>query len=141
MSAPEDNLPPVQPPSAGFLVQLFVVPMVIVVVIVMVCLMFNWLAHLGTQPRDLANDLARLNAGSWQKALTIANMLTDRRNQELRQDQQLAATIGGYPIGRIGGGRYDTRTDQAANLSLSSTGGLRMRRRVARIDRGGPGTA
>ena len=42
----DDNLPPVSPPTAGFLMQLFIVPMVIVVIIVMVCLMFNWLAHL-----------------------------------------------------------------------------------------------
>ncbi len=93
MTAPEDNLPPVQPPSAGFLMQLFVVPLVIVMVIVMVCLMFNWLAHMGSQPQDLVRDLSRLNAGSWQKALTIANLLTDRRNDELRQDSQMAKQL------------------------------------------------
>jgi HEAT repeat protein len=73
--------------------QLFVVPLVIVVVIVMVCLMFNWLAHLGSQPQDLVADLAKLNAGSWQKALTVANMLTDRRNDELRRDREMAKRL------------------------------------------------
>ena len=93
MSDPENNLPPVQPPSAGFLMQLFVVPMAIVVVIVMVCLMFNWLAHMGTSPQDLVDDLNKLNAGSWQKALTVANLLTDPRNAELRQDPALAKQL------------------------------------------------
>ena len=59
MPTPEDNLPPVQPPSAGFLMQLFVIPMVIVVVIVMVSLMFNWLAHMGTRPEQLVQELGR----------------------------------------------------------------------------------
>jgi hypothetical protein len=93
MIAPEDNLPPVQPPTAGFLMQLFIVPLVIVVVIVLVCLMFNWLAHLGTRPQDLVSDLAKLNAGSWQKALTIANLLTDRRQAELRRDPRIARQL------------------------------------------------
>ena len=88
-----DALPPVSPPSAGFLMQLFVVPMVIVTIIVMVCLMFNWLAHLGTNPRDLVDDLTRLNAGSWQKALTIANLLCDPRQEELRNDEELAQRL------------------------------------------------
>ena len=87
---PDDNLPPVSPPSAGFLMQLFVVPMVIVIIIVMVCLMFNWLAHLGTRPEDLVNDLTKLNPGSWQKALTIANMLCDANQSELRQNEMMA---------------------------------------------------
>ena len=100
MTAPEDNLPPVQPPTAGFLMQLFVVPMVIVVVIVMVCLMFNWLAHLGTQPQDLVNDLSKLNAGSWQKALTIANMLTDRRNRPVATRPADGPATGGHSADR-----------------------------------------
>lgn len=89
-SGPDDNLPPVSPPSAGFLMQLFVVPMVIVVIIVMVCLMFNWLAHLGSKPEDLVDDLTKLNPGSWQKALTIANMLCDPNQAELRQNDVMA---------------------------------------------------
>lgn len=93
MSAPEDNLPPVQPPSPAFLMQLFVVPLVIVVAIVTVILLFNWLAHLGSRPQEMVDDLAKLNAGSWQKALTIANMLTDRQHAELRQDGRLAEQL------------------------------------------------
>jgi hypothetical protein len=39
--SPDDALPPVEPPSAGFIIQLFVVPGIIVVVVVMIWVMFN----------------------------------------------------------------------------------------------------
>jgi hypothetical protein len=84
--------------------QLFIVPLVIVVVIVLVCLMFNWLAHLGTRPQDLVSDLAKLNAGSWQKALTVANLLTDRRQAELRRDPQIAGQLADLLDQQIDGG-------------------------------------
>ena len=45
-----DDLPPVEPPSAGFLVQLFLVPALIVGIIVCVWLAFHWLAQLGNDP-------------------------------------------------------------------------------------------
>jgi HEAT repeat protein len=93
MSNPEDNLPPVQPPSASFLVQLFVIPLLIVGLIVLLCLMLSWVANLGSQPQELVADLRKLNAGSWQKALTIANLLTDRRHDELRRDPKMAQQL------------------------------------------------
>jgi hypothetical protein len=40
-------LPPVEAPSAGFLLQLFFIPMVIVTIIVSIWAMFSWLVHLG----------------------------------------------------------------------------------------------
>ena len=46
-----DDLPAVQPPSARFIVQLFVVPGLIVAAIVAVWLLWNWLA-----PADVAFD-------------------------------------------------------------------------------------
>ena len=38
------DLPPVEPPSAGFVVQLFVIPAVVVVVVIIVWLLFGKLA-------------------------------------------------------------------------------------------------
>ena len=86
----KEDLPPIEPPSAGFLVQLFVIPMVIVGVIVMVWLMFSWLAHLGSSPQDLVRDLRRLNDASWQKALTLADLLRNPDYDELKQDPEIA---------------------------------------------------
>jgi hypothetical protein len=49
--SPNDALPPVEPPSAGFILQLFVIPGVIVTIIVLVWLLFNWLAQMGNDPQ------------------------------------------------------------------------------------------
>ena len=89
----QELLPPVKPPSAAFVVQLFVVPMVIVSVIVVLCVAFNWLAKRGTDPATLINDLGKGNAGSWQKALDVANLLNDPNNDELRKSEPLAAKL------------------------------------------------
>ena len=88
--AANDPLPPVQPPSAGFLLQLFVIPMVIVTIIVMVWLMLNWLAHMGSSPQQLVHDLHRLNDASWQKALTLANLLQNPEYDEFKSDPEMA---------------------------------------------------
>ncbi len=50
---PDQQLPPVKPPSPAFLMQLFFIPLIIVTIIVMVWLMFSWLAHMGTKPEQL----------------------------------------------------------------------------------------
>lgn len=91
--SPEEMLPPVEPPSAGFLLQLFVIPMVIVFVIVMVWLAFNWLAHAGTSPKDLVANLQRWSDRNKQDALTLADMLRDPQQQELREDEELAQQV------------------------------------------------
>ncbi len=107
IGAPSGQLPPVQPPSPGFLIQLFVVPMVIVTAVVMVCLMFNWLAHMGTNPEDLVDDLTRLNPGSWQKALTLANLLCDRHQAEARRDPLLARRLADVLDEQLAAGSFD----------------------------------
>ena len=90
---PQKPLPPVQPPSVGFLLQLFVIPMVIVTIIVMVWLMLNWLAHMGSNPRQLVTDLHRLNDASWQKALTLADLLRNPDYDHLKSDPDLSAEL------------------------------------------------
>ena len=87
------QLPPVQPPSAGFLVQLFLIPMIIVVIIVMIWVLFSWIAHMGTDPRDLVRDLRSLDKSSWQKAFTLADLLRDPSRSELKRDEKLAQEL------------------------------------------------
>jgi len=94
--SPDDALPPVEPPSAGFILQLFVVPGVIVVVVVTVWLMFNWLAHMGNDRDAYVRDLSRNNEARWQAAFNLANALRAERitNQpELTIDSELAAQL------------------------------------------------
>lgn len=89
----EDRLPPVEPPSGSFIMQLFLIPMLIVGVVVMVWLMFSWLAQMDNRPEELLNDLERLNHSSWQKALTLANNLSDPKYREMRRDPQVARRL------------------------------------------------
>ncbi len=94
--SPDDQLPPVEPPSAGFIVQLFVVPGVIVIVVVMIWLMFNWLAHMGNDRDAFVRALARNNEGRWQAAFNLANALRAERkasDPKLITDPELAKQL------------------------------------------------
>ena len=91
--AAADQLPPVEPPSAGFIVQLFLIPMLIVGIIVVVWLMFSWLAQMGNRPVELVNDLERLNHASWQQALTLGKALQDPNNVEFARNPKLAKRL------------------------------------------------
>lgn len=88
-----DPLPPVQAPSAGFLLQLFVIPLIIVTLIVFVWLMLNWLAHMGSSPQQLVHSLRRLDKSSWQKALTLADLLQNPDYDHLKEDEEMAAEL------------------------------------------------
>lgn len=88
-----DALPPVQAPTAGFLLQLFLIPMVIVSIIVMIWLMFSWLVHMGSDPKDIVRDLGSLNESSWQKAYTLSNMLRNPEYDLLKDDSALASEV------------------------------------------------
>lgn len=90
---PLEPLPPVQPPSAGFLLQLFLIPLVIVTIIVMVWLLFSWLAHLGTNPQDLVRDIGKVNDGSWQRAYNLAELMRKPQYQHLKKDPKLAQEL------------------------------------------------
>jgi HEAT repeat protein len=90
----DDALPPVEPPSAAFLVQLFLVPGLIVAIIVCVWLAFHWLAHLGNDPRAYVRTLQRDNEGRWQAALNLANDLRGPGGGALKQDESLARELG-----------------------------------------------
>jgi hypothetical protein len=90
--SPDDALPPVEPPSAGFILQLFVVPGVIVTIIVLVWLLFNWLAQMGNDPDEYVDAIKRNNEGRWQAAVNLANALNNERGpgfKELRRNKKV----------------------------------------------------
>lgn len=92
--SPDDALPPVEPPSAGFIVQLFVVPAVIVSIIVAVWLMFNWLAHMSQEDATgYITALKRDNAARWQTAVNLANAL-QQPDHPLKKDEGFARDLG-----------------------------------------------
>lgn len=91
---PDDQLPPVEPPSAGFILQLFVIPGVIVVVIVAVWLMFSWIAHhASTRPEDVVQGLQGSGPARWQRANELADMLRSSRHTDFRRNSNAATQL------------------------------------------------
>src|ERR1700757_5274127 len=90
---PQNSLPPVEPPSAGFIVQLFVVPGAIVTIIVLVWLMFNWLAQQGNDPDYYIEALSRNNDARWQAAATLADALQNDTDRTLRNNADMAQKL------------------------------------------------
>lgn len=88
------GLPPVQPPSAGFILQLFVIPALIVFVIVMVWLAFHWLAQMGSDPAVLIKDMRKNNSNSWQLAYNLSEEL--QQNEKYRNDPELAKELANF---------------------------------------------
>ena len=77
-----DHLPPVQPPSAGFIIQLFVVPAIIVAVVVGLYLLFTRMASGEADWRQLVSDIRSENPHvRWSSANQLATLLTDAAQQ------------------------------------------------------------
>jgi len=95
---PED-LPPVEPPSAGFIIQLFVVPGLIVLAIVGVYLVFGKLATGGQDWREQVTDLRHPNEHRrWRGGLGLAQILTADQElgeggQHLAQNREIAQAL------------------------------------------------
>lgn len=102
---PDDSLPPVEPPSAAFLVQLFLVPAIIVTIIVGVWLAFHWLAQLGNDPAGYVKTLRRNDAGRWQAALNFANDLRGQGGAALKNDAGLAGELASILADEVASGR------------------------------------
>ena len=87
LSVAETALPEIRPPNAGFILQLFLIPMMIVSVIICVWLLFNFISR-GETPTELVRGLQKMNNASWQKAYTLSSLLRAPAS-ELRNDEEL----------------------------------------------------
>lgn len=89
---PSEELPPVEPPTAGLIVQLFVIPLVIVLAVVLVWLLFGSIAAQEQDPREY---VAALNMPSperrWRAAHGLAQLLES--SPELADDRNLAQEL------------------------------------------------
>ena len=103
-------LPPVEAPTAGFILQLFLIPMMIVSVIVGVWLAFTWMAHLGNDPQDLVAALRVPNESGWQKADILAEMLRNPSNDQLKKDVLLAENLAQVLRGQLAAGATDEKS-------------------------------
>ena len=90
--AGDEFMPPVEPPSAGFIIQLFVVPAVIVLLIVAVWLTVSWLVH-RTRPQDLIQGLEGSGVARWQKASELADILRNERFADFKRNKEAASRL------------------------------------------------
>jgi HEAT repeat protein len=75
-----EELPPVTPPSAGFIVQLFLIPALIVMAVVAVWALFGKLADSDNDWKQLATELSSSNEHRrWRAALGLAQLLQNEQ--------------------------------------------------------------
>ena len=91
LSEADTALPEIRPPNAGFILQLFLIPMMIVSVIICVWLLFNFISR-GETPTELVRGLQKMNNASWQKAYTLSSLLRAPAS-ELKNDEKLAQEL------------------------------------------------
>lgn len=79
-SRPEE-LPPVQPPSAGYIIQLFLIPALIVMAVIGVWALFGKLADSDTNWQQLVSELNQNEHRRWRAALGLAQLLQNQNAQ------------------------------------------------------------
>src|SRR6476619_4134539 len=86
----EELLPPVEQPSARFIIQLFVVPALIVMLIVAVWLSFNWLVRsTALGPEKLIQGIEEgPSVARWQRASELADLLQHKRYSGFKRDPE-----------------------------------------------------
>src|SRR5438874_7454756 len=93
------SLPPVAPPTATFILQLFLIPLLIVTIVVFVWLLFSWVAHMGRDnASDLVKSIERGETWSGESAYELANLLRspDQKYDALRTDKALALRLADF---------------------------------------------
>jgi len=112
------SLPPVEPPTGAFILQLFLIPLTIVSIVVLLWLTFSWLAHMGRDdPATLVRDLQKNDPSSWQRAYELADLLRspDPRYDALRQDAALAKQLSDVLIRDLDAPAAEGKTDEVRN--------------------------
>jgi hypothetical protein len=90
-------LPPVEAPTGTFVLQLFLIPLLIVTIVVVLWLAFGWLARVGRDdPDSLVKSIERGDGGSG--AYDLADLLrsNDPRYDALRRDNALAQRLAAF---------------------------------------------
>jgi hypothetical protein len=108
--SPDDALPPVEPPSAGFIIKLFVVPALIVAVVVGVVLCFQWIAQSEVDVKSYLDAIERNANNAWQCANDLAYLL--HQDEKLRTDEPTATRLSGMVTARINSGPPKGDKDQ-----------------------------
>jgi len=137
----DDALPPVEPPSASFILQLFVVPGVIVGCIVVLAMLITWLVRSGDDPHRYLKALRNPGPGRWQAANNLANGLRDGRHEAFKQDSSAARKMGAILVEEIERGSMGSRDIELRQFLAKALGemhtaqGLPALLRAASTDR------
>jgi HEAT repeat protein len=62
---------------------------------------------MGTNPEELVTDVEKLNDGSWQRALTLADLLRNPQYDHLKEDEQLAQRLAAVLQKQLAAGDLD----------------------------------
>jgi len=100
--SPDDALPPVEPPSASFIIKLFVVPAVIVAVVVGVVMCFQRIAQSDASAESYLAAIERGANNAWQCANDLAHLL--QQDPSLRSDETTATRLSNIVTARIRSG-------------------------------------
>jgi hypothetical protein len=117
-SLPTD-LPPVEPPSAGFIIQLFVLPAVIVAVIIVVWLLFGKLAGGERDAMEYVRTIQEGNAHqSYRAAFELASLI--RNDRRVAEDRRLLGELTVALNRVLNGPEDDPRLPQYLALTLGA---------------------
>lgn len=120
----DELLPPVEPPNAKFLLQLFVIPGVIVLGLLLVA----WIFSLPWASDELNTDdvVATLRSSSqlrWQKAFELANALrNEQQNPQLKNNADLASQLAQLLDAEITAGNADDGSVKLRSFLCSALG-------------------
>ncbi|MGC8641795.1 MAG: HEAT repeat domain-containing protein [Isosphaeraceae bacterium] len=103
---PLADLPPVEAPSASFVVQLFLIPAVVVAVVILVWLLFGKLAGGERDPAEYVRRL-RQASGDWRSAFELASLI--QNDAKLAADPHLLGELSDLLASELNRQTVDTR--------------------------------
>ena len=91
----DELLPPVEPPNANFILQLFIVPAVIVLFVFLCVMVIGWAQSAKQDPSSMIQALRAGNQSRWQEAFKLAQIMLGSREQSLayRESSELASEV------------------------------------------------
>lgn len=113
------DLPPVEPPSAGFIVQLFVIPAAIVAVVVVVWLLFGKLAGGERDAMDYVQTIKDANENRrWRAAFELGTLI--HNDNRLARDPALLGALTDLLTAELAKPQGDEKTKQYLAASLGT---------------------
>jgi hypothetical protein len=125
--AADELLPPVEPPSASFILQLFVVPAVIVLVVVMIGWLVTSMATSGDRdPQEIVATLRSSSQTRWQEAFELANSLRTDKDNTLKTNTALADELAQLLADQLKAARTDDDSVKLRSFLCAALGAFHV---------------